>query len=235
MPPVARTPVVNRLFDALPVRARRTVLEQCELVEVTFGDLLCEPGDRIRDVYFPTDGLISLIAVLDNAASIEVALVGNEGMVGIPLVLGVDTSPFRALVQGTGGAWRIQAAHFRRVLATSPALRRGLDAYAYVLLTQLAQTAVCTCFHLLEARLAYWLLMTQDRTHGDRFYLTHALLAEILGVRRSGVTTAAGDLQRRKLIRYSRGGITILDRLGLEEAACQCYGVITAAYSRMYA
>ena len=233
--PVACTPVANRLFDALPVRARRTVLEQCESVDLTFGDLLCEPGERIRDVYFPTQAVISLISVLDNTASIEVALVGNEGMVGIPLALGVDISPFRALVQGTGGAWRMQAAHFRRVLATSPALRRGLDAYAYVLLSQLGQTVACTCFHLLEARLAHWLLMTQDRSHADHFYLTHALLADILGVRRSGVTTAAGVLQKRKLIRYSRGGITILDRRGLEAAACSCYGVITSAYSRLSA
>ena len=235
MPPVARTSVTNRLFDALPLRARRPVLEQCELVEMTFGEVLCEPGERIRDVYFPTSGLISLIAVLDDPASIEVALIGNEGMLGVPLVLGVDISPLRAVVQGNGGALRMQGAHFRRVLAGSPILRRRLDAYIYVLLAQLSQTAACACFHLLEARLAYWLLMSQDRARSDRFYLTHSLLADMLGVRRSGVTTAAGALQRRKLIRYSRGGITILDRKGLELASCGCYDVINTAYDRLSA
>ena len=235
MSPAARTPVVNRLFDALPRTARRAVLDQSELIELTFGDVLCEPGGRIRDVYFPTSSLISVIAVLDGDASLEVALIGNEGMLGLPLVLGVDSSPLRAVVQGSGGAWRMQGTHFRRVLATNPALRRELDTYMYVLLTQLAQGAACTSFHLLEARLAYWLLMTQDRTHDDCFYLTHSLLAKMLGVRRSGVTTAAGALQRRKLIRYSRGGITILDRKGLEQASCGCYDVVTAAYTRLSA
>jgi CRP-like cAMP-binding protein len=235
MPRVAGTPLANQLFDALPRRARRVILEQSELVELTFGDILCEPGEQVRDVYFPTGSLISLVAVLDAGASIEVALVGNEGMLGVPLVLGVDISPMRAVVQGTGGAWRMQGTHFRRVLASSPALRRGLDAYVYVLLAQLGQGAACACFHRLEARLAYWLLMTQDRAQGDQFYLTHSLLAKILGVRRSGVSMAAGALQRRRLIRYSRGGITVLDRQGLEHAACACYQVVTAAYSRLSA
>lgn len=235
MSPAARTPVVNRLFDALPRTARRAVLEQSELIELTFGDVLCEPGARIRDVYFPTTSLISVIAVLDEVSSLEVALVGNEGMLGIPLVLGVDISPLRGVVQGSGSAWRMQGTHFRRVLATSPALRRGLDTYVYVLLTQIAQSAACTCFHRLEARLAYWLLMAQDRAHDDSFYLTHSLLGKMLGVRRSGVTTAAGALQRRKLIRYSRGGITIVDRKGLEHASCGCYDVVTAAYARLCA
>ena len=235
MSPAARTPVVNRLFDALPRTARRAVLEQSELIELTFGDVLCEPGARIRDVYFPTTSLISVIAVLDEVSSLEVALVGNEGMLGIPLVLGVDISPLRGVVQGSGSAWRMQGTHFRRVLATSPALRRELDTYVYVLLTQIGQSAACTCFHRLEARLAYWLLMAQDRAHDDSFYLTHSLLAKMLGVRRSGVTTAAGALQRRKLIRYSRGGITILDRKGLEQASCGCYDVVTSAYARLCA
>jgi CRP-like cAMP-binding protein len=235
MPPVARTPVVNRLIDALPHKARLSIRKECELVELSFGDVLCEPGERIRDVYFPTGSFISLVAAVADGASLEVGLVGNEGMLGVPLMLGVAVSPLRALVQGSGGAWRMQAAHFRRVLASHPALRRGLDGYVYGLIAQLAQTAACTCFHALDARLARWLLMTHDRAHSDHFYLTHVLLAEMLGVRRSGVTTAAGILQSKKLIRYRRGDITILDRKGLEKTSCECYRVAIDVYERLRA
>jgi CRP-like cAMP-binding protein len=233
MPRVAGTPLANQLLDALPSKARRVILEQSELVELTYGDILCEPGERIRYVYFPTGCLISLIAVLDKSASIEVALVGHEGMLGVPLALGVDISPLRAVVQGSGAVWRMHGAHFKRVLASSPAVRSALDAYVYVLLAQLGQGAACACFHRLEARLAYWLLINRDRAQGDHFYLTHSLLAKMLGVRRSGVTMAAGALQGRRLIRYSRGGITILDGQGLERAACGCYQVVTAAYTQL--
>lgn len=232
MPPAAGTPAHNRLLDALPRRVLQEIRKECELIELTFGDILCQPGDRIRDVYFPTGSFISLVATVDGNNSLEVGLIGNEGMLGISLALGVEFSSLRALVQGSGGAWRMQAGHFRRVLTSTPALRRGLDRYTYVLLAQLAQTAVCTSFHALDVRLARWLLMTHDRAHADHFYLTHVLLAEMLGVRRSGVTTAAGALQRRKLIHYSRGEITVLDRKGLEQAACECYQVVTDAYKQ---
>lgn len=234
MPPVtvapAPGPVRNRLLAVLPRKVRLAIENECERVDLVFGDILCEAGGQIRDIYFPTDSFISLVASLDDGASLEVGLIGNEGMLGIPLVLGINTSPLRALVQGSGGAWRMQAGHFRRVLAAQPVLRRELDKYVYILIAQLAQTAACTCFHALDARLARWLLMTHDRAHADRFYLTHTLLAQMLGVRRSGVTAAAGALQQKNLIHYSRGDISILDRQGLEAASCACYQAMSDIY-----
>ena len=227
-------PAVNRLLGSLPRQARQRMLERCEPVDLVFGTILSEPGEHIRHVYFPTSSFISLIAALEDQASLEVGLIGNEGMHGVSLALGVDTSPMRALVQGSGSALRMPAAVFRGELEHAPALRRNLDRYIYVLLAQLAQTAACTCFHVLEARLARWLLMTHDRAHADHFYLTHALLSDMLGVRRSGVTRAAGELQRRKLIHYSRGDVTVLDRKGLEKASCECYAAVIADYDRLF-
>lgn len=233
MPHVAPAEPPNLLLESLPHKARQDVRRECERVELASGDVLHERGQRIRDVYFPTGSFVALAAMVDGEASLDLSLVGSEGMLGWPLVMGVEVSPVRAQVLGTGGAWRMQAGHFRRVLAATPSLRQRLDLYLYLQLAQFAQTAVCTCFHMLEARLAYWLLMTHDRAHSDHFHLTHALLAGMLGVRRSGVTTAAGSLQRRQLIHYSRGEITILDRKGLEQASCECYRLMEDSFGKL--
>ena len=218
-----RAPTTNLLLTALPDRILAQVLADCESVDLVFADVVCLPGDRIRHVYFPTDSFISLVAPVDGYAGLEVGMVGREGMFGVSLMLGVDVSPLHALVQGAGPALRMDAGRFRRQLAGSLALRQGLNRYVYVLISQLAQTAACTRFHVVEARLARWLSMTRDRAGSDEFYLTQEFLSHMLGVRRVGVTKAASSLQRRKLISYSRGVIRVLDRNGLQGAACGCY------------
>jgi CRP-like cAMP-binding protein len=209
------------------------MLAECETVELAFANVLYTPGERLRDVYFPTTSFISLIMPVDEAASLEVGMIGNEGMFGIPLVLGVDVSPVRAVVQGAGSALRMDATPFCRELGRSQALQREMDRYVFVHLSQLAQTAACTRFHVVEARLARWLLMTQDRAHADTFNITQEFLAFMLGVRRVGVTKAAGALQRRNLIHYSRGNITVLDRRGLKAASCGCYKADRDSYDRI--
>jgi len=213
----------NRLLAALPDKDRGRMLKQCEQVELSTGDILHEAGTPQRHVYFPTGGFVSLVAPINSKGGLEVALVGNEGMVGISAVLGVSVSPLRHLVHGGGSALRVSMASFRGVLELSPALRQRLDLYAYVKIHQMAQTAACTRFHMVEARLARLLLMAHDCSPSDTFYATHEFLAYRLGVRRAGITDAATSLQRLGHIRYSRGNITIVNRRGLEGRSCGCY------------
>ena len=235
MPADSRDPPLNRLLQALPRRESQQLLAACEAVELGFGEVLYEPNAVIRYVYFPTDSFISLMIPVDRTANLEVGLVGNEGMLGEPLVLGVEVSRLRALVQGAGPAWRIKAVKFARLLDRSPTLRPALHRYVQVRMTQLAQAAACTRFHVLEERLARWLLMTQDRAHMDEFHMTHQFLAYMLGVRRVGVTNAANSLQKRKLIRYHHGEVKILDRAGMERAACACYKADRETYDELLA
>jgi CRP-like cAMP-binding protein len=223
----------NRLLAALPGIERRRLLAAGEAVELVAGDILSESGKPLRYVFFPSSANISLVTPLDACPGLEVGLIGNEGMVGVPLLLGVSVSRLNHIVQGSGSALRMSATSFRRELANNPALRRRLNRYAYVKMHQLAQTAACVRFHVVEARLARWLLMAQDRARCDEFHATHEFLAYMLGVRRVGITKAATSLQNQSLIRYSRGHITILDRRRLEARSCDCYQSATALYDEV--
>jgi CRP-like cAMP-binding protein len=226
-------PIDNRLVAALPRAGRARLLASGKLVNLIFAEVLYEPGMRIRHVYFPLGGFISDIAAVDGRAALEVGLIGREGMCGMAVALGVDVSANRTMVQGAGSALRIGVTAFRHELQRSPALQRLLGRYALVLLTQLAQTAGCIASHVVEQRLARWLLMSHDRANEDTFSVTHAFLAGMLGVRRVGVTQAAGMLQRRRLIRYARGKVHISNRRGLEAAACRCYGTDCDTWQRL--
>ena len=221
-----KIPIANCLLAALTDTNYRRLLPGLEPVALTFGEVLYEPGDRIRHVYFPGDSLVSLLTVVDRHQALEVGLVGREGLVGVPVALGGGVSPVRALVQGAGTALRMTSARLRKELRESPQLQDQVHGYAETLLAQVTRIAACNRFHVVEARLARWLLMTRDRVRSDQFRLTQEFLAHMLGVRRVGVTKAAVALQARKLIDYSRGTIRILDRNGLEASACSCYGIM---------
>ncbi len=225
----------NRLLDMSLGKSRsNSVLKHLEPIKCDFGDILAEPGQRIRYVYFPTSGFISLVAKADDHSTLEVGLIGDEGMLGTSLILGINVSPLHALVQGEGMALRMKASDFKRELSVNARLERDLRRYLYLLLVELARASVCTRFHLVEARLSRWLLMTQDCAHADHFSLKHEFLAKMLGVRRSGITIAAGALQRKNLIHYNRGNITVLDRAGLERASCECYALISTMNKSLY-
>jgi CRP-like cAMP-binding protein len=223
----------NHLIELLPRKDRRQLLAICEPVELVISEVLSEIGTRTRHVYFPIDATISLVTPIDGKPVLEVGMVGREGMVGAHLALGVMTEPLHAVVQGSGSAWRIASAPFRRELARSSALRRWLNRYLYVLMSQFAVSAACLRFHLIGPRLARWLLMTQDRTHTNSFHVTHEFLAYMLGVRRVGITAAAGSLYRAGLIEYKRGDLVVLNRRGLEAAACGCYAADKVSYREM--
>lgn len=221
----------NHLIERLPRGDRLHLLAVCQPVQLDLAEVLCEPGAQTRYVYFPVDGFISLLTRGDGQPSLEVGMVGREGMLGAQLALGVPKVSVHALVQGAGLAWRIGHRAFRSELERSAALQRDLNRYIYVLMAQLTTSAACLRFHGIGPRLARWLLMSQDRAHADRFRVTHEFLAYMLGVRRVGITQAAGQLQSRGLITYHRGQVTVLDRTGLEAAACGCYAADLRAYA----
>jgi CRP-like cAMP-binding protein len=225
--------VQNHLIDLLPRAARRSLLTLCEPVDLVLSDTVGASNAVTRYAYFPVDSIISLVTPIDGKPVLEVGMVGREGMVGAELVLGVLRSPLHSVVQGPGKAWRVPSAAFRRELKRSPALRLVLNRYVYVLMAQLGVAAACLRFHLIGPRLARWLLLMQDRTHSDRFEVTHEFLAYMLGVRRVGITSAAGALQRDGLIEYRRGQLVVLSRGGLEAAACGCYAVDQRTYSQV--
>jgi CRP-like cAMP-binding protein len=215
--------IPNLLLASLPRTTYLKLLPGLTPVTLTFGDVLYEPDMAMPNVYFPSASLVSLLTVVEGHLALEVGLVGREGMVGIPLALGVDVSPVRALVQGAGPALRMSRPRFLAALLRSVPLQRRLHRYAFTLMRQIAQTAACNRFHFVGARLARWLLMTRDRVGSAEFRMTQEFLSHMLGVRRVGVSEAATSFQRRKLIEYTRGSIRILDHRGLEASSCSCY------------
>jgi CRP-like cAMP-binding protein len=232
MSPAKSPPIANKLLAALPKKEYQALRSQLEEIPLVFEEILYKPEDLISDIYFPNHGYISLLAGLNERSSLEVGLVGREGVLGLTVFMGVSASQNRAVVQGAGSAMKMNATAFRREINNGGALPRVLRRYTHSLLTQITQTAVCNQFHSIEARLARWLLLTQDRMEHDEFELTQEFLSNMLAVRREGVNKAASRLQKRNLIRYSRGHLKVLDRAGLEATSCGCYQIIKDEGSR---
>jgi CRP-like cAMP-binding protein len=220
----------NHILAALTDVELSRLLSGADMVSLAFGQILHEPGDVKRYVYFPTSAYISQVASLSGVPRIEVGLVGAEGMIGSSFLLGVQVAPLHTVVQGTGSALRLTAPRFVRELARGTGLRAVMSRYVYVTSSQVGQMVACTRFHTVDARLARWLLMTRDRALSDSFHMTHEYMALMLGVRRVGVTEAATMLQKRGLIEYSRGELSILNGRGLEAASCECYATAQRVY-----
>jgi CRP-like cAMP-binding protein len=227
------TPTSNLLLAALPGEILEELRPHLEYVHLPLGMAVYESGGKQAYVYFPTDCIVSLLYVLADGASAEIAVVGREGLVGISLFMGGETTPSRAVVQSAGGAFRIRAATLKKYFAQSHELHYLLLRYTQALITQMAQTAVCNRHHTVDQQLCRWLLMSLDRLPTDEVSMTQELIANMLGVRREGVTEAAGKLQSDGLINYSRGKISVLDREGLEARVCECYAVVKAEYDRL--
>ena len=226
-------PTENHLLAALPASEFDHFAGHLEMVPMVSGDVLYESGGPLRHVYFPTSSIVSLLYVLENGATAEIAMVGNEGILGISLFMGGETTPSRAVVQRTGAAFRLRADLIKEEFNRAGPLLRLLLRYTQALITQMMQTAVCNRHHAVEQQLSRWLLLSLDRMSSQSISMTQELIANLLGVRREGVTEAAGRLQRQGLIRYSRGHIEVLDRAGLERSACECYGVVKLEFDRL--
>jgi CRP-like cAMP-binding protein len=229
----ASVPTANQLIAALPADDRARWFSQLEAVELPLGRVLSEPGSTLSHVYFPTTAIVGLLNVTGNGDTSEIAVVGNEGLVGISLLLGGETTTSRAIVQSAGEGYRIGAQFLKTEFGRSPAVKYLLLRYTQALITQMAQTAVCNRHHSLDQQLCRLLLTMLDRLHGSELTMTQQLTATMLGVRREGVTEAASRLQRAGLIRYARGHIAVLDRAGLEARSCECYGVVRKEYERL--
>lgn len=223
----------NRLLKNLPLATIQRLRPRLKQVRFALRDPVHEPGETFRYVYFPETALISMLTVLKDGTHTEVASIGCDGMAGLPVVLGGKSSTRRAFCQMPGTAWRMSAAELRRQTRHGGPLLEALHRYALALFALMAQLATCNRRHTIEQRCCCWLLMTHDRVEGDEFHLTHEFLSEMLGARRAGVTVIAGALQRRGLISYHRGRVTVLDRRGLEKAACECYGVVRREFDRL--
>ncbi len=231
--PDIHSPRQNHLLDALPAAERAHLFPQLELVPMPLGQSVCEPGTVMRHVFFPTTCIISLLYVMEDGASAEIAIVGNEGIVGVSLFMGGETTTSRAVVQSAGHAYRLSGQLLKDAFFHAGPMQRLLLRYSQALLTQMSQTAVCNRHHRLDQQLCRWLLLSLDRLHSNELCMTQELIANMLGVRREGVTEAAGDLQRAGLIKYNRGKITVLDRPGLESRVCECYQVVKTEMDRL--
>lgn len=231
--PTSYQPQQNHLFRAMPPETGERVFPQLEQVQLALGQVLYESGDTMQYVYFPTDSIVSLLYVLENGASAEIAVIGNEGMVGVALFMGGETMPNRAVVQSAGSAYRLKGSVLKQEFSRAGPFQHVLLRFTQALITQMAQTAVCNRHHSVDQQLCRWLLLSLDRLPSNKLVMTQELIANMLGVRREGVTEAAGKLQDRDIIKYSRGRITILDRRRLEQACCECYAVVKTETDRL--
>jgi CRP-like cAMP-binding protein len=232
-PPGSPHPRDNRLLSVLPKPEFERLSPHLELVPMPLGEALYESGDKLNHVHFPTDSIVSLLYVMENGASAEIAVVGNEGIVGISLFMGGETMPNRAVVQSAGTAYRLKGQMLQQEFNRGGALQHLLLRYTLAMLTQMAQTAVCNRHHSVDQQLCRWLLLSLDRLTSNDLSMTQELIANMLGVRREGVTEAAGKLQSAGLIHYSRGRITVVDRPGLEARVCECYAVVRQEFRRL--
>jgi len=230
---IPRDPRQNHLLAALPADEFDLLLPELELVNMPLGWVIYESGAKLNSGYLPIDAIVSLLYVMENGSSAEIAVIGWEGLVGVHLLLGGDTTPNRAVVQSAGHGYRIKVGPLLRAFRAGGAFQRLTLSYTQALITQMAQTAVCNRHHTVEQQLCRWLLLSLDRTHGPELCMTQELIANMLGVRREGVTEAARKLQAKELIRYTRGHITVLDRKRLEDSACECYRVVFNEFSRL--
>jgi CRP-like cAMP-binding protein len=226
-------PERNRLLAGLSAPARERIYPHLQLVPMPLGKVLYEPGDTLRHVYFPVNTIVSLLYVLEDGASAEISVVGNEGLIGVALFMGGETTPSRAIVQSAGHAYRLVGARLKEEFHRNGEMQLSLLRYTQALLTQMAQTAVCNRHHSVDKQLCRWLLLSLDRLDSNQLVMTQELIANMLGVRREGVTEAAGKLQKLGVIKYTRGHITVLDRPGLEQLCCECYAVVKKETDRL--